>query len=538
MNWLRCIEFSHTVTLGVDGGLAQDHGGISSDDALWGRVQETLQTSKQISDLIWGLNPDPKIKSIGIPHSLREQIWPRLLGALTKKRSSSENNTPVTYAELVRLTSESDSLSASQIEKDLLRTLIKNACFSFRDATGVARLRRILLSLSYLYVDIGYCQGMGVIAATLLLFMEEEIAFWCMCCIIEDLLPASYFSSSNLLGVHADQRVLNELLRKTLPALSDHLVTHDIDLALITLPWFLTLFASSVDARVLVRLWDLIFLEGSTMLFKISLTLLKQHELPLLSTQNSADLFNLLTNIPANITNVQQLIIDIHEFEEEAGECLEISSLSMLRRHHLAQLMSNENLLLSGDTTRSIPKQYLSKRQIKNENMGFFSQLFHGALGSAPETSNVVSSPAVDPKMKNVKQTEILVELRMTLLKIIRHFRSLDNQYENVETQPNFSDESHDQDLEEYIKVAENRRLRAKALTDFERKEKDELGFRKNDIITIINQKDDQCWFGEYNGLRGYFPASFVQMLDERSKNYSTAGDDSIYEQISLLVRG
>lgn len=38
---------------------------------------------------------------------------------------------------------------------------------------------------------------------------------------------------------------------------------------------------------------------------------------------------------------------------------------------------------------------------------------------------------------------------------------------------------------------------------DFERRDDDELGFRKNDIITIISQKDEHCWVGELNGLRG-----------------------------------
>lgn len=44
-----------------------------------------------------------------------------------------------------------------------------------------------------------YCQGLGIIAASLLLFMEEENAFWIMVTIVEDLLPASYYSST-LLG--------------------------------------------------------------------------------------------------------------------------------------------------------------------------------------------------------------------------------------------------------------------------------------------------------------------------------------------------
>ena len=39
---------------------------------------------------------------------------------------------------------------------------------------------------------------------------------------------------------------------------------------------------------------------------------------------------------------------------------------------------------------------------------------------------------------------------------------------------------------------------------DFERHDDDELGFRKNDIITIVSQKDEHCWVGELNGLRGW----------------------------------
>lgn len=44
-----------------------------------------------------------------------------------------------------------------------------------------------------------YCQGTGTIAASLLLLLEEEDAFWMMATIVEDLLPASYYSST-LLG--------------------------------------------------------------------------------------------------------------------------------------------------------------------------------------------------------------------------------------------------------------------------------------------------------------------------------------------------
>lgn len=43
---------------------------------------------------------------------------------------------------------------------------------------------------------------MGLIASSLLLFVEEENAFWIMVAIVEDLLPASYYSSTLLGKLH------------------------------------------------------------------------------------------------------------------------------------------------------------------------------------------------------------------------------------------------------------------------------------------------------------------------------------------------
>ena len=57
--------------------------------------------------------------------------------------------------------------------------------------------------------------------------------------------------------------------------------------------------------------------------------------------------------------------------------------------------------------------------------------------------------------------------------------------------QADYSMESHACDLENYVNVARNRRRRAKALLDFERHDDDELGFRRNDIITVSS---DTWW--------------------------------------------
>lgn len=53
------------------------------------------------------------------------------------------------------------------------------------------------------------------------------------------------------------------------------------------------------------------------------------------------------------------------------------------------------------------------------------------------------------------------------------------------ELTPDYSMESHQRDHENYVACSRSQRRRAKALLDFERHDDDELGFRKNDIITV-----------------------------------------------------
>lgn len=62
--------------------------------------------------------------------------------------------------------------------------------------------------------------------------------------------------------------------------------------------------------------------------------------------------------------------------------------------------------------------------------------------------------------------------------------------------------------------------------------------FRKNDIITIISEKDEHCWVGEVNGLRGWFPAKFVEVVDERGKSYTIYGDEAVSPEITEYIRG
>jgi small G protein signaling modulator 3 len=271
------------------------------------------------SDLNFESSTIPKTEKLrtmvieeGIPHSLRPQIWMSLSGAYEKKQKSQN-----TYMEIVKESNSDALMTSKQIEKDLTRILPSNYCFTSMKGTGIPRLRRILRGLAWLFPDIGYCQGTGVIVASLLLLLEEEDCFWLTATIVEDLLPASYYSST-LLGIQADQRVLQTLISNYLPSIDEKLKQHDIEVSLITFQWFLTLFASVVHMKILLRLWDWFFCDGSLVLFQLTLGMIKIKEQALNGLENSAQIFNALSDIPGEIEDgeFRHITWEYFEFRE------------------------------------------------------------------------------------------------------------------------------------------------------------------------------------------------------------------------------
>ncbi|KAL5018571.1 hypothetical protein ScPMuIL_004293 [Solemya velum] len=493
LKWTAYLEFTHNNEVG---------------DLTWDKVESHLPHSEKLKSMVHD----------SIPHSLRPPIWMRLSGAHDKKQKSD-----VTYKDIVKASSNDHLMTSKQIEKDLLRTMPSNACFCNIHSTGIPRLRRVLRGLAWLFPDIGYCQGTGVIAASLLLFLEEEDAFWMICTIIEDLLPASYYSST-LIGIQADQRVLRQLIISYLPDLDLVLKEHDIELSLISLHWFLTLFASVVHMKVLLHIWDHFFYDGSTVLFQVTMGMLKMKEAELKTLDNSAQIFNALSDVPGDVQDVDELM----EITTRVAGSLSSVVIDTQRRKHLAYLMADQGAIVNPESAKNLPKQQLNRRHLRRGRSKSLVSMF---LWGEEEEDDF-------GKAKNIHQTELLVDLREAILQVARHFQSLDPKNNKMNLQADYSMESHAHDLEGYVNVARNRRRRAKALLDFERHDDDELGFRKNDVITIISQKDEHCWVGELNGLRGWFPAKFVDLLDERSKHYSSAGDDTVNEAITDLVRG
>ncbi len=61
-----------------------------------------------------------------------------------------------------------------------------------------------------------------------------------------------------------------------------------------------------------------------------------------------------------------------------------------------------------------------------------------------------------------------------------------------------------------------------RAITDFQGETRDDLDFKKDDIIEVIGKLSPEWWEGAINGRRGVFPAHFVEEMqtEEKEKDF------------------
>ena len=269
----------------------------------------------------------------GIPVALRAKVWSECSGA-------SSMRVPGYYDDLTKGIggSEPDPSVVAQIDMDINRTLTDNVFF--RKGPGVAKLKEVLLAYSRRNPEVGYCQGMNLIAASLLLITPTaEDTFWLLTSMIEVILPQHYYDHG-LLASRADQMVLRQYISEVLPKLSAHLESLGVELEALTFQWFLSVFTDCLSAEALYRVWDVVLClnvtsavnptptgtnaasapreskdpstsraqdlasgsgGGSTFLFQVALALLKLNEQQLLTTcSTSAELYTYINHQMTN----------------------------------------------------------------------------------------------------------------------------------------------------------------------------------------------------------------------------------------------
>ncbi|KAK8250603.1 rab-GTPase-TBC domain-containing protein [Phyllosticta capitalensis] len=273
----------------------------------------------------------------GIPVAYRAKIWAECSGAAAMR-------VPGYYEDLVA-NGVDDPTVVSQIQMDINRTLTDN--IFFRKGPGVHKLNEVLVAYARRNHSVGYCQGMNLITACLLLIMPTaEDAFWVLATMIENILPESYYDHS-LLASRADQVVLRQYVTELLPKLSQHFDALGIELEALTFQWFLSVFTDCLSAEALFRVWDVVLCmhDGSTFLFQVALALLKLNEKSLIECDNPGAVYHYInqqmTNHAISIDGLIQAsealkkVVKRNDVEERRAKAMDREREIMKQREEL-----------------------------------------------------------------------------------------------------------------------------------------------------------------------------------------------------------
>ncbi|XP_043194901.1 USP6 N-terminal-like protein isoform X1 [Amphibalanus amphitrite] len=213
----------------------------------------------------------------GIPQRVRGQAWLRLLRVEQQLQRH-----PGLYDKL-RHEARLWSPDARQIDLDVNRTFRDHTMFRERYGIKQQALFHVLVAYSLYNSELGYCQGMSQIAALLLMFMDEEQAFWAL-----SVLMTGELYRMHGLFIHGFPKLLrlqahhDKIMKKYLPKLKKHLDKHGIDTSIYTLKWFFQCFLDRVPFPLALRLWDAYLLEGEVVLTAGAYMIMRMHRKTLL----------------------------------------------------------------------------------------------------------------------------------------------------------------------------------------------------------------------------------------------------------------
>lgn len=300
-----------------------------------------------------------KLIRVGLPNRLRGEIWELCSGSIYSRYENIN-----VYQEILASNEGKSSVAIEEIEKDLNRSLPEYAAYQSEE--GISRLRRVLTAYSWRNPEVGYCQAMNIVVAELLIFMSEEQAFWCLCTLCEKYTPGYY--SKTMYGTLLDQRVFEALVEKTMPILWEHISNNDIQLSIISLPWFLSLFINSMPLVFSSRIIDILFLQGPRTLFQVALAILRVNGEKLLQSEDDGSFIQIIKEYFSRldesahpnsknetyrqITNFQELlVVAFKEFQEITDD-----TVKSYRKKHKNSVFLNIESFIKRTQIRNLPK--------------------------------------------------------------------------------------------------------------------------------------------------------------------------------------
>ena len=218
-------------------------------------------------------------------------------------------------------------------------------------------------------------------------YTSESQAFFLLSILCDRLLPGYY--STTMYGTLLDQRVFESLVEKTMPILWEHLVKSDVQLSVVSLPWFLSLYINSMPLVFAFRVLDVFFLEGPKVLFQVGLAILRMNGEELLDITDDGTFISILKTYFSRlgesaypnsdseksraITRFQELMVTA--FKEFSGITQE--TISEQRAKHKDAVLDNIESFAKRTSIRNLGPD--SKR-LSTDDLGFLYDRFYGIL--------------------------------------------------------------------------------------------------------------------------------------------------------------
>eukprot|EP00027_Filamoeba_sp_ATCC50430_P000613 CAMPEP_0168544822 /NCGR_PEP_ID=MMETSP0413-20121227/2626_1 /TAXON_ID=136452 /ORGANISM="Filamoeba nolandi, Strain NC-AS-23-1" /LENGTH=678 /DNA_ID=CAMNT_0008574871 /DNA_START=489 /DNA_END=2525 /DNA_ORIENTATION=- len=269
-------------------------------------VERAVKWSKMLGKWDSAVKKDlKKIKTRcekGIPARVRGQAW-KLITKSTLEQFPLRKMTD--YKELLLEECE----HSAQITKDINRTFPKNILLMQKG--GQDALFNVLKANAVYNKDIGYTQGMGFVTALLLMYMDEEDAFWVLVRLCSDYELADLWRPG-FPGLTKCVFIVEKLQEEYVPRLFNHIKKEGISTSLYLTQWFLTIFLYNLPFSVALRIWDTFLFEGFHFSYAVVIAIFKLFENELLSLSFeplwSFLQFNGNTRENAPVIDVEQLM--------------------------------------------------------------------------------------------------------------------------------------------------------------------------------------------------------------------------------------
>ena len=131
----------------------------------------------------------------------------------------------------------------------------------------------------------GYCQSLNYIAAFLLCAMrrdpslppgaQEEAAFWILSCVATEILPRGMFAR-DLLGARAELSAIDSIMARKWPRTAAALASLGLPASSYATGWVMCCLTRGIPAETAARAWDVLLAEGSKVLVRYSLALIRR----------------------------------------------------------------------------------------------------------------------------------------------------------------------------------------------------------------------------------------------------------------------